>query len=87
MDVLNQLGLGAFKGVGDDDAFYGDGAFLAGLGILPPSGDKLSNDAREIMHLFHEVRVVFGPSATYQMIQPRLTLAAHLFVTACAHIL
>ena len=26
-------------------------------------------------------------SATYQMIQPRLTLAAHLFVMACAHVL
>ena len=25
--------------------------------------------------------------ATYQMIQPRLTLAAHLFVMACAHVL
>jgi hypothetical protein len=26
-------------------------------------------------------------SATYQLIQPGLTLAAHLFVMACAHVL
>ena len=54
MHALNERGLRAFKSISDDDALDGNGAFLSGLGILPSSGNKLADDAREIVHLFHE---------------------------------